>query len=100
MSFNKNHRLNEWTLGRIFMKKYEMIFDPENKLIGFYNDYKGKSFNMSFTILIIFIIIIIGLIVIVNHIMKLKRRKTRANEIDEVFDYVPANQEILGIKEI
>ena len=84
MSFNKNHRLNEWTLGRIFMKKYEMIFDPENKLIGFYN----------------FIIIIIGLIVIVNHIMKLKRRKTRANEIDEVYDYVPANQEILGIKDI
>ena len=100
MSFNKNHRLNEWTLGRIFMKKYEMIFDPENKLIGFYNDYKGKSFNISFTILIIFIIIIIGLIVIVNHIMKLKRRKTRANEIDEVYDYVPANQEILGIKDI
>jgi flagellar biosynthesis/type III secretory pathway M-ring protein FliF/YscJ len=82
------------------MKKYEMIFDPENKLIGFYNDYKGKSFNISFTILIIFIIIIIGLIVIVNHIMKLKRRKTRANEIDEVYDYVPANQERLGIKDI
>jgi hypothetical protein len=30
--------------------------------------------------------------------MKLKKRKVRVNEIDEVFDYVTANQEILGIK--
>ncbi len=98
IAFNNNYAFSEWTFGRIFMKKYEIIFDPENKLIGFYNDFKSKSINFTFTILIIFIITIIGLIAIINHIMKLKKRKVRVNEIDEVFDYVPANQEILGIK--
>ena len=98
IAFNNNYGFSEWTFGRIFMKKYEIIFDPQNKLIGFYNDFKSKSINFTFTILIIFIITIIGLIAIINHIMKLKKRKVRVNEIDEVFDYVPANQEILGIK--
>ena len=45
----------------------------------------------------IFIFIIIGLIWFINQIFKLKKRKVRVNEIEEIFDYTPANQKSLLI---
>ena len=98
MSFNKFQEFKEWGLGKPFLKKYQLVFNFEKKLIGFYTNYKGKSnIALSYKIIIIFIFIIIGLIWFINQIFKLKKRKVRVNEIEEIFDYTPANQKSLLI---
>lgn len=78
------------------MTKYEFIFDTEKTTIGFYTNFKDSSSSIGFKIIIVFIIIIIGLIYFINQILKLKRRKARKNEIEEVFDYIPAGKNGLG----
>ena len=98
MSFNKFQEFKEWGLGKPFLKKYLFVFIFEKKLIGFYTNYKGKSnIALSYKIIMIFIFIIIGLIWFINQIFKLKKRKVRVNEIEEIFDYTPANQKSLLI---
>jgi hypothetical protein len=94
--FNHIHGFQEWTLGKPFMTKYEFIFDTEKTTIGFYTNFKDSSSSIGFKIIIVFIIIIIGLIYFINQILKLKRRKARKNEIEEVFDYIPAGKNGLG----
>ena len=33
---NNSNEFNKWTIGKIFMRKYPIIFSPLNRLIGFY----------------------------------------------------------------
>ena len=95
--FSRIHGFQEWTLGKPFMTKYEFIFNTEKTTIGFYTDYKNNnSSSIGIKIIVIFILIIIGLIYFINQIIKTRRRKTRKNEIEEVFDYIPAGQNGLG----
>ena len=94
--FNHIHAFQDWTLGKPFMTKYEFIFNTEKTTIGFYTNFKDSSSSIGFKIIIVFIIIIIGLIYFINQILKLKRRKARKNEIEEVFDYIPAGKNGLG----
>ena len=38
---------NEWFLGTVFMKQYEMVFDAEKKVVGFYGGFKYDFTKLS-----------------------------------------------------
>ena len=87
-----NHFFNsKWTLGVPFLKKYQMIFDQDRAIIGFYIYTKenNKTINIPKIISIIFLFIIIILIGLYLRSLLQKRRKIRNNEIDENYDYIP-----------
>ena len=84
-----------WILGKLFMKKYSLIYDLDKKIIGTYkegNDEEepGNSINLILIILlIIFVIIVIGLGIFIAYYLK-KPKKNRANElVDDNYGYFP-----------
>ena len=85
-----------WILGKPFMKKYELVYDLDRKIIGLYKDGKDEGgnkggVNVFFVIVVIILaIIVIGLVIfIVNYLRK--PRKSKAFELDDDnFDYVPS----------
>jgi hypothetical protein len=84
-----------WILGKPFMKKYELVYDLDRKIIGLYKEGKinneGKNgVNIVFVILlVILIIVVIGLLYfIINYIKKPKKRAYELN--DDNFDYEPS----------
>ena len=90
---NKN-----WVLGIPFFKKYKMIFDYENKRIGYYLetkiyklDNKKETFisNNLFTILFVIIFIVIIFIFGMKFQKKIMKipRKNKVNELDELYEY-------------
>ena len=96
--FNFNDNKEEpWILGKIFMKKFGLIYDLDRKIIGLY---KGNSTNVgnepkknSNLILIILLavlgIVIIALVIFIVYYIK-KQRKNRACELDDDnYEYFP-----------
>ena len=91
---------NGWTLGNIFLKKYQFSFNLETKEIGFYNTnlekIKNKNNNMGERNSILYIIIIVALIIIlfgIGFLIKIKfftktYKKKRANELDDDYEYI------------
>ena len=92
-----------WILGEPFISKYLLFFDSDSKEIGFYSKNiddiiniekkKKNGKNSFFTILkkiIIGIILILTGIYIGKKLFGL-RRKLRANELEEKFEYKPAS---------
>ena len=84
-----------WILGKPFMKKYELVYDLDRKIIGLYKEGKINSeekngVNIFLIILVvILIIVVIGLIYFI--IYYLRKPKRRVNELnDENFDYEPS----------
>ena len=88
----------EWKLGRVFLKKYQIIFDDDNGLIGFYRANnifieEGKKGGMS-TGLKIGILFAVGCFfiflsfLIYKKINILARRKKIANELEDDFMYI------------
>ena len=93
-----------WTFGRLFLKKYLFIFDNEQKSIsylGINNIYKREKyeednqienkdlknkFHFIISILIIGISIIIG--IFFGKIIFNKKKKKRANELDDDYEYI------------
>ena len=78
---------SQWTLGRYFFKKYQLYFDKDKKVIGYYKNGK-KNNKLLFPILIITLIIIIILLIYYIQYHIKKARKKRLNEIDDDFDYI------------
>jgi hypothetical protein len=89
--FKTEHTKN-WKFGKIFFKKYQIFFNRDKKIIGLY-PYIKKSLNFSFSwiLVIILIFIIIGILIYVKKYYTYKKRKIRANELIEEFDYEPQN---------
>ena len=86
-----------WIFGKSFMKKYELVFDLDKKLIGLYKEgkdesgRKGKANVFIVIVLIILAIVVVGLVIFIIYYLK-KPRKSRAFELnDDNFDYVPSN---------
>ena len=93
----------EWIIGRVFLLKYQFVFDNENNLVGIYrvnNDNKKKELNnnknRNYYIILIIILIIILLALIVVFIYMIynnkgvcKSRRKRISELDDDFIYVP-----------
>ena len=97
--FNKNKISNRFILGQIFLKKYLITFNFDNKMIGFYNK-NIKSENEKNIVKyyyehdIVFIcIIIIGFIIFfiagffLGKIIFDKSRRKNANELEDEYDY-------------
>ena len=75
-----------WYLGKPFFKKYQLIFNQDNKVIGFY-DYKKviPSNNIFYFKLTVIIILILVVIYLIYYIMKkrfLTKKKNKAQELD------------------
>ena len=96
--------ITEWIIGYPFFKKYEFVFQPDNKLIGTYIDYPKNNNNnnesgltTSMILLICFVFILLAIIVILSFfVYKLitkKFKKKRANELDDNFDYSAPNED-------
>ena len=84
-----------WILGKPFMKKYELVYDLDRKIIGLYKEGKINSEEKSgvniflIILVVILIIVVIGLIYFI--IYYLRKPKRRVNELnDENFDYEPS----------
>ena len=78
-----NYEINYWILGRPFLKKFQIIFDQEKKLIGFYQ----KEINFSILILILLGIVIIILILYIMKFALKKNKRIKANELLDDIDY-------------
>ena len=92
---------NLWYFDKPFFKKYQMIFDCDSKMIGYYSKtfdipYKNEEKSQS-SIGYIIAIIILGIIIIILGYFLIKcyiilPRKKRANElIDDNYDYSGGN---------
>ena len=90
-----------WEFGSPFLKKYKFIYNQDIKFIGFINDKKGQSFNdnnnndktnlktIIIIIALVLILIIIGTLLFGFLIGKkmYKVRKSKTNELLELYDY-------------
>jgi len=85
-----------WKLGEVFQKKYNMFLDMDTKLFGFYT----KSNNIkNYTFYFIFIIfILVGVILFLSnllyHSIIKKKRKLRANELEDNYEYLVKVEQI------
>ena len=97
--FNKKDT-SSWELGRIFLRKYQFIFNEDLKSIGYYkstnvynnienNNNKVNKMKYAFLIIIIFIfsflLFLLGMFCQKKFLNK--DRKIRANELEENFSY-------------
>ena len=95
------YHVMSWVMGIPFLKKYILSFNFDNKMIGYYkpknNTYKNSNFlffENEITIIIIFsLAIILAFIFGMYTHKKLKkdRRKNKANELEDSFEYEPKN---------
>lgn len=92
ISFYDSHS-GDLILGEIFLKKYKLIIEYNYKMIGFYTKIKDKSsLNIKdYLTLIVFIIMIIIIILLIYFLIKSHRnkRKIRANELEDNYEYFP-----------
>ena len=89
----------EWKLGRIFLLKYQIVFDDDNSLIGFYKPNIKENNNNNETIgmiilkvFILFFVVSVFLFLVFLFYKKisfLTKRKKMANELEDDFMYVP-----------
>ena len=77
----------KWTFGRPFLKKYQMVFDHDRKLIGTYI-HIGRSFPWNTFIIIILGLIIIALVYYIIMYFKNRPKRIKANELLEDLDYL------------
>ena len=94
--------LEEWTMGIIFLRKYNLIFNQDTKTISFYNtnipieDIDDKKWNRRFmlTIILIGLLFIIGIsfifiyIYMCKRLLKSNKDKKRLNHIYDNSDYL------------
>ena len=78
-------QLDRWSLGKPFFKKYQIIFEPDRKLIGFY---VNKS-NFSWSWIIVYLLGIIIIVLSIYMIYKYKKipHRIKAKELDESQNY-------------
>ena len=92
---------SEWIVGSLFLQKYLLTFNKNEKMIYFYkttqskdgnpsdNNDNGKGISAKFIIIIVILsILLLGIIAfLIYYIIKIKPRKKRANELVDEFDY-------------
>ena len=99
----------KWKLGRPVFKKYQMAFDQNKRIFGFYtqtgeyetndnqNKEYGQSLSLSWILVIILSIILIALGIAFYKLLPYIKRRKRANELEDEYDYpnteVPNNEQ-------
>ena len=91
--------INELVLGLPFLKKYQLIFNPNTKTIGFYIDKKENNPNI-FTFFRKYIIVIIILacvficLLVIAIVFFLKKKKNKKNATELLDDINNCNKNI------
>ena len=82
--------LSRWIFGKPFFKKYLVFFDRDRKIFGLYPKVKYSSkFSIAWIIVIILSIALLGTIIFVKYYIPFTKRKIRANELEDEYDYTP-----------
>ena len=79
-----------WEFGLVFLYKYTLVFNSNSKTIGYYYPSFDENKNdniVLYIILIISFLVIILLLIIIFYLLSLKKRRLRANELDDQYDY-------------
>ena len=91
--FSSSQTKTNWIMGETFLKKYQLVFDLDKKIIGTYikinNETDPKKFNSLIIIIIIFGILILFLVIYIFTQTK-KKRKVRANELEDNYSPIPS----------
>ena len=91
--FSKNVDLDVFKVGRQFFKKYIAAFDQEKKIVRFYkNKDFGSYFYVISWILVFISFIVIGILVFYIFYYKKNKRKIRANELEDNYEYITKNE--------
>ena len=82
--------LNMWILGKPFLKKYHLIFEPDKKIILSYNGFpKNENYNTLLYIIIFFILfLILFLLVLIIKKYFLINKKVKAIELEDSKNYM------------
>ena len=90
ISFDK-YQNDNWSLGLIFMKKYQPIFEEEKNIIRFYINnqiiYKNHKIKIKFLLNLFFLFIFLLLTILLIKYNLNKPRKIHANELEENIEY-------------
>ena len=111
-------KVDEWIFGEIFLKKYHLVFNQDLKSIGYYQDMenednnnnksngednnKGKdrnNFKLTLTNILLLLILLCIIIVSIVFYTKKGKRKNRANELDDDYEYKDSINEDKEAKE-
>ena len=103
IEFSKNSKI--WIFGEIFLRKYYIVFNQDEKTLGYYKNMEkpknnknkndntitnNSSWYKTFIIIIIIILLVICVLVMGIYIYKNKKnRKKKANELDDEYNYEP-----------
>ena len=82
-----NYDKQIWKLGEPIFKKYQFIFDQENKIFGFYINNKNNYYLIPLFLIIVLLFILLFLLFYFRKALFSKNRKLRINEIDENIEY-------------
>ena len=78
----------DWIFGVPFLKQYQLVFDQEREIIGIYTSFNKKKNDYLFKILTVVCLLIIILLTTLLYKLIHKKRKIRANELEENFEYI------------
>ena len=91
--FSKNIDLEIFKLGRQFFKKYIAVFEQDKKIVKFYKNKDFGSYLYIISWILVFIsLIVIGILVFYIYNNKKNKRKIRANELEDDYDYTIKNE--------
>ena len=100
---------NYFEIGKIFLKKYTFTFNKDSKTIGYYLKTKDSNNSdpdnglfftkASFIIIVVFVLIIFSVFgFFVGKYFYDKMRKRRMNELDDIYDYKPQENDSIDDK--
>ena len=78
-----------WTLGKIFFQKYHISFDKDKKTFGVYTIKDHIKIPYSIIIIIILSLALVSVIIYIKFFIIIQKRKIRANELQDDYDYLP-----------
>ena len=94
--------LEEWNIGIIFLRKYNLIFNQDKKTLSFYNkdihisNSDETLYNKRIVFCVVLIIIIIGFIIFIGSIYKCIRKKLfKSNKDKKRLNHINDNSEYL-----
>ena len=91
--FSKKIDLEIFKLGRQFFKKYIAVFEQDKKIVKFYKNKDFGSYLYIISWILVFLsLIVIGILVFYIYNNKKNKRKIRANELEDDYDYTIKNE--------
>ncbi len=88
-----------WVFGKPFFKKYLIFFDKDRRIFGVYPNVKqSHNFPLAWVLVFILSIALFISIYYMKCYLKRNRRKIKANELDECYEYIPEQKNNIQIK--